>query len=40
MKEAAETFSKLLVEGAEGPSADNAIMGRVCSDKHISFVWD
>ena len=39
MKEAAETFSKLLVEGAEGPSADNAIMEEYAATKHIPVLF-
>jgi len=39
MKEAAETFAKLLVEGAEGPSADNPIMEQYKDTKNIPVLF-
>ncbi|HEY9542926.1 UDP binding domain-containing protein [Prevotella sp.] len=39
MKESAEIFSKLLVEGAEGPSADNPIMEQYASTKNIPVLF-
>lgn len=39
MKEAAETFAKLLVEGAEGPSADNPIMEQYKESKNIPVLF-
>ena len=39
MKEAAETFAKLLVEGAEGPSADNPVMEQYKESKNIPVLF-
>ena len=39
MKEAAETFAKLLVEGAEGPSADNPVMEQYKDTKYIPVLF-
>ena len=39
MKETAETFAKLLIEGAEGPSADNPIMEEYKSTKYIPCLY-
>ena len=39
MKEAAETFAKLLIEGAEGPSADNPIMEQFKDTKYIPVLF-
>ena len=39
MKEAAETFAKLLVEGAEGQSADNPIMEEYKDTKNIPVLF-
>lgn len=39
MKEAAETFAKLLIEGAEGPSADNPIMEEYKATKYIPVLF-
>lgn len=39
MKEAAETFAKLLVEGAEGPSADNPVMEQYKESKYIPVLF-
>lgn len=39
MKEAAETFAQLLIEGAEGPSADNPIMEQFKDTKYIPVLF-
>ena len=39
MKEAAETFAKLLVEGAEGPSAENPVMEEYKATKYIPVLF-
>ena len=39
MKEAAETFAKLLVEGAESPSADNPVMEQYKESKNIPVLF-
>ena len=39
MKEAAETFAQLLVEGSEGPSADNPIMEHYKDTKYIPVLY-
>lgn len=39
MKEAAETFAQLLIEGAEGPSADNPIMEQFKETKYIPVLF-
>lgn len=39
MKEAAETFAQLLIEGAEGPSADNPIMEQFKDTKYIPVIF-
>ena len=39
MKEAAETFAQLLIEGAEGPSADNPIMEQFKDTKNIPVLF-
>lgn len=39
MKEAAEMFAKLLVEGAEGPSADNPVMEKYSDTKDIPVLF-
>lgn len=39
MKEAAETFAKLLVEGAEGPSAENPVNEQYVSTKYIPVLF-
>lgn len=39
MKEAAETFAQLLIEGAEGPSADNPIMEKFKDTKYIPVLF-
>lgn len=39
MKESAETFAQLLVEGAEGPSADNPIMEQYAATKNIPVLF-
>ena len=39
MKEAAETFAQLLVEGAEGPSADNPVMEQYKATKYIPVLF-
>ena len=39
MKEAAETFAQLLVEGAEGPSTDNPIMPQYAATKNIPVLF-
>ena len=39
MKESAETFAQLLIEGAEGPSADNPIMEEYKDNKYIPTLF-
>ena len=39
MKEAAKTFAKLLVEGAESPSADNPVMEQYKESKNIPVLF-
>lgn len=39
MKEAAETFAKLLVEGAEGPSVENPVNEQYVSTKYIPVLF-
>lgn len=39
MKEAAQTFAQLLVEGAEGPSAENPIMEQYKDTKNIPVLY-
>lgn len=39
MKEAAESFAQLLIEGAEGPSADNPIMEQFKDTKYIPVLF-
>lgn len=39
MKEAAETFAQLLIEGAEGPSADNPVMEQFKDTKYIPVLF-
>lgn len=39
MKEAAEIFAKLLIEGAEGPSKDNPIMTEYKNSKNIPVLY-
>ena len=39
MEQAAETFAQLLVEGAEGPSADNPIMEEYKDTKYIPVLY-
>lgn len=38
MKEAVETYSKLLVEGSEGSSVDNPVMDRYKDTMYIPFL--